>query len=227
MRTERALLQRGAVGFGEGDPVVDHLAVRRGSLSEHHGVLDRGEERVQNWTRRALRRLLWRPDEHVRVDGRLAGGEPQIADKLSYLVGIRRTVRRADHVSVLAYRRPHVLLAELEEDVGADRRKPSDDLLHERVDCNGNRADVASRISVLLGGIAPFRNLELVYEVELQSVESPVPHGANVCLHEIFAHLGEARIENADVRRAGVEELVLEPSPCGRLVADERNGEPE
>ena len=227
LRAERTILKRGAVLLGERYPVAHHVAVRRRCLREDHRVLHCRKKRVENRTRRALRRLLGRPYEHVGVDGRIAGCKPKVADELAYLVRVRRTVRRADHVAVLTYRRAHVLLAKLYEDIWPDCRQAADDILHQCVDCNGNRTDVTPGVAVFLRRIPRLRDLELVYEVEFETVEAPVPNGALVGLHKVLADLRKPRVENPDVRRARIEQLVPEALPRCGFVPDERHSKPE
>ena len=224
VRRELPPLKRVEVLLGKREPMADHVVVRRRNRLEDHRILDRREKHVQDRKRRALRRLVTAPDEHVRVHRDAAGREAEVADALAVGGRVGGTVGAPHHVAVLEDRRSHVMLAELHQHVGLDFLQAREDVLHQPVHRIGKRAVVASRIVVLQGRVV-LRQHEVVDEVQLDAVEVPFADDALVGGDQVLAHLREPGVEDAGV--AAPQHHALELRIILRLVAHERDRQPE
>lgn len=131
----------------------------------------------------------------------------------------------AEHVAVLEDRRTDIRLAELDKQVGLDRLQPRHYLSHQSAGGLLDAFRVASGV-VLRHRRIRAGNTEVVNEVELESVNVPVPQRLLIGADKKGAALRETRVQHTGAK-ALVEILSFEAGIVGGLRADERHREPD
>ena len=226
-RPQRAVHERLAVATPEVEPEPQHLPMAFRQGLEPHRDLRHREEDVQELQSSRLCGVGTVPFEHVGVDRRRPGTQPQIDRANPVGKHVRGAVARAEHAAVLADRRTDVRLAELDENSRLDPVQVRHRLREQPVDRLGQRLDVASGV-VLTDGRILAVEAEHVDEVELESVDVPLAKRVFVDGDQKCADFRETRIEHIGVEPVNPgEKFAAETLQIPALLPDKRHRIPD
>src|SRR5215211_664211 len=220
-RFQGAIQEHVAMFSPEAQPETQHLHVLWRYPVEKNRDLGHAEDDVYELKRRDVYGILGVPHEHVRVGGGVPAQQPDVQGVHPVLDGVVRAVHRPEHIAVLAHQGPDVTLAELHHHVGLYPAKAHYRILQKPVYRLGHAIVIAAATSLLRGA-------ETIHEIELETVEVPLPQGQLVGPNQELSHLGEARVEDTRPEAFDLlEQHPRKPIPRPAVEADKRYRVPE
>ena len=178
-----------SVAVPEGQIGFDHSGVIRRQIGGAHRDLGHREEHAGELEGGAFHRFLQMPHGHIGMNGGIAAHLAEMEHIEPVFPAVVGGVAGTEHIAEGTHEGADVGLTEFDHHIGTDGPQGCQHILHQTVYRIVYRNEIHSLAHPVALG-------EAVDEVQLQTVNSPIPDGFGVFADDVFPYLGVAGIQN-------------------------------